>query len=216
MKRGDPRKRRSWRVTGNKIVQKVWHANWYWDERHSEGIGGKGRTQAKAFIEMLKKSFQWEPSSFLTTFLDRVNLDRENMEEFCWIWDHVICGQIKKTEPRRKDSGNDRNVKWEGASRHLPRLPSCGSTRHIQTPSGGYCHLISLGRQLEGKFNDPYKKQQILQDVEDREKKNVSKGEEDLKTMENQASVLNQNLKKMHIRSWFSVAARCCWGETKV
>lgn len=107
----------------------------------------------------------------------------------------------KKTEPRRKDSGNDRNVKWEGASRHLPQLPSCGSTRHIQTPSGGYCHLISLGRQLEGKFNDPYKKQRILQDVEGREKKNVSKGEEDLKTMENQASVLNQNLKKMHIRS---------------
>lgn len=97
MKRGDPRKRRRWRAPGNKIVQKVWHANRYWDERHSEGIGGKGRTQTKAFIEMLKKSFQWEPSSFLTTFLDRVN-----MEEFCWIWDHVICGQIKKQSQERQ------------------------------------------------------------------------------------------------------------------
>lgn len=37
--------------------------------------------------------------------------------------------------------------------------------------------------------------------IEGKEKKNVFKGEEDFKTMENQASVLNQNLKKLHIRS---------------
>lgn len=41
-------------------------------------------------------------------------------------------------------------------------------------------------------------------------KKNVSKREEDLKTMDNQASVLNQNVNKMHMRSSFSVAARSC------
>lgn len=46
--------------------------------------------------------------------------------------------------------------------------------------------------------------------IEGKEKKNVSMGEDDFKTMENKASVLNQNLKKLHIRSWFSVAARSC------
>lgn len=46
--------------------------------------------------------------------------------------------------------------------------------------------------------------------IEGKGKNNVSKREEDLKTMDNQASVLNQNLNKMHMRSSFSVAARSC------
>lgn len=46
--------------------------------------------------------------------------------------------------------------------------------------------------------------------VEGRGKKNVSKMEENLKMMDSQASVLNQNFKKMHIKCSFSVPARSC------